>query len=160
MASQTDSLTTSITELAQIVEETVANLKENQIHYKSTGDFATDKDGLRRIFLFTQYSDCFKVCGVETRQQLSDKIQKYKSDHQLQTAYDLLVTAEQMHAQFVEEINNKLMLGNPLISNITKLNGIIPDIKLINGNNGDTVELYSLLKTSQYTLLVLIRHYG
>ena len=46
------------------------------------------------------------------------------------------------------KINNKLMLGNPLISNITKLNGIIPDIKLINGNNGDTVELYSLLKVS------------
>ena len=44
------------------------------------------------------------MCGVETRQQLTDKIQKYNSDHQLQTAYDLLVTAEQMHALFVDEV--------------------------------------------------------
>lgn len=135
---------------------------QKRSHY-SIHEFTVSRygDGLRHYFPFRQIAECFKSLGIETRQELIDLVSSI-NNVSVQGAWQNIKEAESdvTEALAAAEVDIKTADKEKESKDIVNVGGILPDLSLLDLKNGESIGLHSVVASSCYTLLVLVRHFG
>ena len=107
-----------------------------------------------------QVAECLATLGVESRQQLKDLISSMADNACVQEAWQQQLVVEEKMTKAIAAVEAELRAGDGSIGEVTGVGELLPDLPLLELETQNTVGLRSILKSSPFTLLVLVRHFG
>ena len=167
-SSEKENLVTSLSKLVESVESVVQEGERDCKAAGSINDYIKLENprGIKLMFKpMPVYAQCMIEHDVKTWKDFEGIIKKHYKDNGVQELIEELLSAEDSYEHFIKKREEELAATEKENSyneiEILAVGKTIPrDLALLEAQSGDSKPLISYCETAEFTLFILMRHYG
>ena len=160
-----------VTALSKLVESVESIVQEGERNCKAAGGIddyikLENPRGIKLMFKpMPVYAQCMTDHDVKTWKDFEGIVKKHYKDNGVQELIEELLSAEDSYKHFVEKREEELAATEKENSfNVTEMLTVgqtIPrELSLLEAQSGDSKPLTSYCEKAEFTLFILMRHYG